>query len=717
MKRLSHATLVFVLALFLLPSFSSFPKEKPALGVSGQEAAAYVKVLTSDDFQGRRSGLPGGLKASQWIADQFKKWGLEPAGSNGYFQDFKKPVFQVEEAALAIDNGKKKRTFAYDDEWRIQQYSGSAAVRGELVFAGYGIVSDKDKWNEYEGLSLKDKVVLMIGYGAPSFLAAKIGIEGMPEAKIETASKLGAKAIIFVDPPGDIFQSMRYSFPSFVMIPKEKYKPDMVLAGANENVTKFIFRESGIDLRTRVQRLEREQKPASAALGVTVELAAKTTNIPEGPMRNVLAKIQGTDKALKNQYVIVGAHLDHLGYSPEGEVYPGADDNASGTAVIMEVARVMKVNKIKPRRTIIFALWDGEEQGLFGSLYYCDNPIYPLDKTIVNLNLDMVGHGDGKLSFRGIYYGPEIWDILKASLPQDVVKDIVTSRGGPGGSDHTPFLAKGVPGFFLQTAGDHYGRHNVGDKFDLIDPVLLEKAAVFTQDSLSILADKQGFVIPPYREELDILKSSTIVGLKPWDMSELVEKAAAVDFFDLDFALVSVPGDSPLALARGLVELAGKVKSAKNIVLYQPPSPNQMPMRTGGDKITIFPGLTDLSRLGGELSLLKLMAKSGLGYVMVKDGDIKDTPEFKELVRDCNEEGVLLIFKTSDPLKIKSILGLGTRPSLLIAEKLEGDILNSLKEKRWRVALGWPQGLPIEDFQKRLEGVRQAMAPDLVLSL
>jgi hypothetical protein len=715
MKRIPGICLAAIFGICLSLTLPDHGSSQTQAAVSGKNASEYVRVLTAPDFQARKGGLEGGLKASAWIADQFKAWGLEPAGPNGYFQDFKKPVFHVRSAALSIDQGQTKRTFAYDEEWRVQEFSGSGDIRGELVFAGYGVVLEKENWDEFEGLVIKDKIVLFIGYGSPSFLAEKAGSEALPEAKIARAYELGARAVIMVNAPRDILSSLnRYPFPAMVMMTKEKYKPDMVVAGINDDVVKFIFRDSGIDLWTRVQRMEREKKPASESLGIQAELKVETTHLPEAPLRNVLAKIEGNDRLLKDEFIVVGAHMDGLGLSPESALNPGADDNASGTAVVMEVARAMKAARARPKRTVVFALWDGEEQGLWGSIHYCQNPAFPLDKTMVNLNLDMVGNGDGRLHFRGIYYAPEIWEMLKTGLPSDIIKGVVPARGGPGGSDHTPFLAKGIPGFFIQTMGDHYGRHDVGDKFELVDPTLLEKAGVFVRASLGVLTETKGLKAQPGREEFNILRSATIVDLNPRDAGELVKNAAAVDFFDLDFALVSLAGESPLDLAKNLFETTASVRASKNVVFYQPPSLGQLSQRFG-EKIGVLAGITDIGRLAGHDFVLKMMGRSGLGFVVVRDKDFAEGAVLERLIKAANEEGVLVIARLGDVDNIKKILATSLRSGLLVIDNLDAEIIKALKQKRWRLAPEWKSGMNPENYAAKFQSAVKELGPSGIL--
>ena len=715
MKRIASICSAAIFGICLALALPDRGSSQAQAGVSGKNAAEYVRVLTAPDFQARKGGLEGGLKASAWIADQFKAWGLAPAGPNGFFQDFKKPVFHVRSASLSVDQGKKNRTFAYGEEWQVQELSGSGDIRGELVFAGYGVVMEKDNWNEFDGLSIKDNIVLFIGYGSPAFLAGKAGPEALPEAKIARAYELGARAVIMANAPRDVLSSLnRYPFPAMAMLAQEKYKPDMVVAGINDDVVKYIFRDSGIDLWTRVQKMEREKKPASMGLGIQAELKAETIFKPEAPLRNVLAKIEGNDRLLKNEFIVVGAHMDGLGLSPENALNPGADDNASGTAVVMEVARAMKAAKAKPKRTVIFALWDGEEQGLWGSIYYSQNPAFPLDKTMVNLNLDMVGNGDGRLHFRGIYYAPEIWEMLKTGLPSDIIKDVVPARGGPGGSDHTPFLARGIPGFFIQTMGDHYGRHDVGDKFELVDPALLEKSGNFVKASLGILTETKGLKALPGREEMNILRSATIVDLNPRDAGELVKAAAPVDFFDLDFTLISIAGESPLELAKNLPGTTSAVRISKNVVFYQPPSLGQLSQRFG-EKIGVLAGITDIGKLAGHDFLLKLMGRSGLGFVVVRDKDFAESAVLERFIKVANEEGILVIARLGDAENLKKILAMSQRPGLLVADNPDAENFKGLKQKRWRFAPEWKAGMKAEDYAAKFQSAVKELGPSVVL--
>lgn len=691
--------------IFLLLLGLSFSEEK----FSGHKILEHIKILASNDFQGRKSGLSGGEKASAWIAEKFKEWGLSPAGKNGYFQDFENPFFNVDgDVLLRIDNFKIKRTFIYEDDWRVISNSGSGKVIGELVFAGYGIVSEKNRWNEYENVSVKDKIVLVVN-GNPPFLEGKVDEEAQVGSKVENAYKNGAKGIIFVYKPGETPQRVRLS------IPPEKYRKDFIAIFATENVLNFIFSESPTEFRYLMQVIDRDRKISSIPLRVKVEISAKTTFDPKRKMRNVIAKIDGVDPVLKNEFVIIGAHMDHLGISPTGEVYNGANDNASGTAVVMEIARVMKANSLKPKRTILFALWGGEEQGLLGSRYYSEHPVYPIEKTVAYFNLDMVGHGDGRINFPGIYYGPEIWEILKRKLPEEIKKDLNPSRGGPGGSDHTSFLLKGVPGFGIMTSGYHFKYHHTRDDVDLIKPEILEKVANFLYASLKIVADEENLKIPEMREELYILRSSTVAGFIEKSISQLIEDTKGLEFFDLDLGFLPVMGSSISEITINLADIFEKFERSPKISILTSPSQYQANSRMG--KLSLLLGIDDLKGILKDLKALKILAKGGLGYVVINDGDFEDLSGLKNAIKVFNEAGLLVMIKASDSDVIKTALETSSKPGIILSQNIEIEIQKLAKEKKWKAGIVWKEKTSPEEFITQIENLKDNLGYENLLIL
>jgi hypothetical protein len=233
----------------------------------------------------------------------------------------------------------------------------------------------------------------------------------------------------------------------------------------------FAARFAG--LRTDIKA----KKARSSVTGVTASLKGYDTATRYGEPyknnigRNVIAKIEGSDTALKAQYVIAGGHLDHTGMT-NGVVFNGADDNASGAATTMEIARALAAAKVQPKRTLIFALWTGEEQGLIGSQYYADNPTdgVSMEKTAAYFNMDMVGLGD-RIGAPGALNFPQIFEVIMKDQDPEIAKKVDPSQAGPGGSDYSAFMEKGIEALGLMTSGrgGHPDYHDSGD-----DPAKME---------------------------------------------------------------------------------------------------------------------------------------------------------------------------------------------------------------------------------------------------
>ncbi len=469
----------------------------------------------------------------------------------------------------------------------------------------------------------------------------------------------------------------------------------------------FIFSEVPTDFRYLVQIIDRERRVASTSLPVRVEISAKTTVDLKRKMRNVIAKIDGVEPILKNEYVIIGAHMDHLGISPTGEVYNGANDNASGTAVVMEIARIMKAENIKPKRTIVFALWAGEEQGLLGSRYYSDHPLFHIEKTVAYFNLDMVGHGDGRINFPGIYYGPEIWNVLKQKLPEEIRKDINASRGGPGGSDHTSFLMKGVPGFGIMTSGYHFKYHQTRDDLDLIKPEILEKVANFLYNALKIISNEESLKIPDLREELYIFRSSTVAGFLEKDLSAIMDESRSVEFFDLDIGFLPLKGNSINEILNLLADTTEKIEQSRNISILTSPSQFQTNSRMG--RLSILLGIEDIKGISKDLRILKLLSKGGLGYVVLKDKDFENSQELKKGIKILNDSGILIFVKSSTSDYLKEVIEVSTKPGIILSSSFEPEIQKLMKEKKWKAGIPWKKEQSPEEFLKVLDALKDGL--------
>jgi len=710
-----------LLAVFIIfsPGLTKDKKTTP-YSFDGKAAWTYIKDLSTDEMGGRRSGQPSGVWGEEYIASKFREWGLEPAGDGGtYFQNFTIEHRHIEEGVkFEIVTEKTRRDFYYGEDWRVQRYSGSGHFTAEIVFVGYGIHAPDKEFDEYTGLDVEGKVV-MFATGSPQKLAKKLGDAADTKNKIEAAQKLGARAIIVFRPAPS--QSRFYG----ISMEKELYDPDFVILSIEDNVTDFIFKDLKTETRYLFREIDEKGKPQSFETGVKAFISLNSYFDEKRPTRNVLAKIMGSDKTLKDEYVIIGGHMDHLGISPLGDVYNGANDNASGTAVAMEIARVMKLNKAKPKRTVIFAGWAGEEQGLLGSRYYCDHPPYPIEKTIAYINMDMVGHGSGNVLFRGEYYSPEVWKLLEEKIPKEILDYAKPGRGGPGGSDHTPFLGKGVPAYAVMTEGYHFKYHRPGDDVDLIKPEILKKVGDLVYASVETLASEPGDLILPMRRETYYLKYQDLTNFKFELLGHVIEKHgdAKDSHVDLQMAVVEekegLAGDElRVDIINTLFDMTEEMKKFKGLALYLPSGSVSMNSRQG--RTTVMLGLKGINSFRDNPKWARVLAE-GLHFAVADDlsflfGEGGLTEEGKTFLKEVNSSGLLLLVKGLDTAQTKILLEESRKPVVFLEKELpDREILELIKEKEY--ALGLILGADEEPaaYVRKLDEAKEAIGTSCLM--
>lgn len=716
MKRIIGLLLVF----FLLIS-PSLAKDKK-VEFDAQAAWSYIKDLAADFMQGRKSGQPGGVMGEEYIASKFKEWGLEPAGDNGtYFQNFTIEHRNIGEGvAFEIITDKARRDFYYGEDWRVQRYSGSGHFTAEIVFVGYGIHAPKEEYDEYAGVDVKGKVVLF-ATSAPQRLQKKLGDAVNMDKRVEAAQKLGACGILAFRPSTST-QSRYFR----MSVDKKLYKPDFVMLSVEGKVTDFIFKDLKTDLRSVFRKMSKTSKPVSFETGEKIFVSVDAIFDEKRATRNVLAKISGTDKKLKDEYIIIGAHMDHLGIGPMGDVYNGANDNASGSAVVMEIARVMKLNRAKPKRTVIFATWAGEEQGLLGSRYYADHPTHPIEKAITNINLDMVGFGSGKLSFGGIYYAPHVWKVLRENLPKEMLDFVKHGRGGPGGSDHTPFLEKGVPAFFGITEDSFLKYHRPGDDSDLIQPELLKKTGDFVHTAVKLLAsDPQNFILPR-RQENYYLKYQSLVNYKLSPINNVIANHGDTKDSHVDLQLSVVEEKEGLSgdelridIINNLFDVQEKIKKTKGLSLYSSSSSLAMGARLG--KTTVITGLKGLNSFCDDLRWAQVLAKQGLYFVVAEDpGFLFDekglNEEGKKIVKAVNTSGLLLCVKGANASQAKALLEGSKKPLVFFEKDLpDKDVLDLIKKKESAIGLILTADADPAAYFKKMDEVKEAIGTQYLM--
>jgi Peptidase family M28/PDZ domain/PA domain len=437
-----------------------------------------IKTLAAPDMEGRGAGTKGLEKASKYLEHRYKSLGLQPAGTNGYLQ----PLTVTTGAKLKSDNsltediGGRKQALALNQDFVPANFSSSGTFAGPVVFAGYGASADEFQYDDYAGVDVKDKIVLVLRY-EPEIFAEKSGHQGLTQhsqlvTKAINARNHGAKAIVFVN--GKLNQGEEDLLMRFGSISGPQDVGVMLLQVKN-GVAEGWFQAAGKSLAEVQQQINHLGKPASFAFPPTLQLALKIDiEATHARVDNVLAYLPGKT----DQYIIIGAHYDHLGYgdsnslapSQIGQIHPGADDNASGTAGVLELARLFAPMKGKLDRGILFASFSGEELGLLGSAEWVKDPTLPLDKCIAMLNMDMIGRiKDNKVYIGGVGTG----STFKATLEQAQKEShsdfkFEYSQGGYSASDHTSFVAKKIPVLFF-FSGLHSDYHKPSDTWDKIN--------------------------------------------------------------------------------------------------------------------------------------------------------------------------------------------------------------------------------------------------------
>ncbi|MGH7356088.1 MAG: M28 family peptidase [Candidatus Rokuibacteriota bacterium] len=442
-----------LVVLLLLPAALASSVAAPRVAwtpPSAAELQALVEALTTPEMDGRRSGTPGGERAARQIAAWLAAAGLRPGGDDGgFFQSF--PVGSVTRVGPASSleaTAPARRAFEAGREWTPHGGSLVAAVEGPVVFVGYGVEAPDLAWDDYAGTDARGAVVIALD-GTPPHLGAR---RFTRLDRLILARRHGAAALLFV---ADTLPQ-----------PSATAAPVALVSGTVTRATAdALLAPAGIDTATLAARIASRRAPASLVTAARARVSALLARETVTGL-NVIGVIPGTDAVLAREALVLGAHYDHLG-RVGGAVHPGADDNASGTAVVVGLARALAAAG-GGARTMVVALFGGEELGLLGSSHHVQRPTVPLDRTVAMLNFDMVGRlRDGRLMIGGVESADRLRELVtRAAGAEGLRPDLRPSPYGP--SDHARFYTAGVPVLFFFT-GRHDDYHRPTDTADLIN--------------------------------------------------------------------------------------------------------------------------------------------------------------------------------------------------------------------------------------------------------
>jgi Zn-dependent M28 family amino/carboxypeptidase len=460
-------------------------------GIKPGQILEHIKVLSSDDFEGRGPGTAGEDKTVAYLTAQFQKMGIKPGNPDGTFvQNVPLVGFQARQVTGAFEAGGRTIGLTFPNDFVAVSRRLAEEVKVEksdVVFVGYGVVAPEYGWDDYKGLDVRGKTLIMLVNDPavpdpkdPSkldpalFKGRAMTYYGRWTYKYEIASEKGAAAAILVHetgPAGYPFEVVKgsWSRENFdITQPQSGQTPGRVAVEGwiTLDKAKELFQAAGRDFdKLKQAATRRDFRPE--LLGGTARFSV-TNALREVKSRNVIARIEGTDPTLKNEMVIYTAHWDHLGRDPAlqgDQIYNGAADNASGVAAVLEIAHAFSQVKPPPKRSILFLAVTAEEKGLLGAKYYATHPLYPLERTLADINLDVINLWGPTSDIISIGMGNSTLDDLLVEIAQargrTVAPDADPEKGYYFRSDHFEFAKQGVPA--LDPKG---GRQYVGKSAD-----------------------------------------------------------------------------------------------------------------------------------------------------------------------------------------------------------------------------------------------------------
>ena len=583
---------------FLLLGLTALGDSRKPVTITEALIAPHLQYLAGDECQGRRTGEKGNELAARYIAAHFRHVGLVPLGTSkqrdvsaklngsGYFQPFLFTAGSARGKGNALEakvNGKLRR-YRLGRDFEPSTATATAKVEGDVLFAGFG--NRNAARDDYAGVDAKGKVVLVLA--DPEEPGQRPRFRGMQfQRKVQNARDAGAAALLVAladDKAAPQFNAD--ARPSDAGIPVLSVRRALAaewLAAAGKNMDEVV---KGL-----------AEEPKAFPLPVQATVAAEVQRRDE-PTANIIGMLPGSDPELSKEYVVIGAHMDHLGWGGPGSlnaggepaIHHGADDNASGTAGVMALAEYFASQPTAPKRSLVFMAFSGEELGLLGSVHYTKNPIVPLEKTVAMLNMDMIGRmQNNRLSVIGVGTSP-VWNGLLDEVNAKASFQLAKSNAGFGGSDHQSFYRVKVPVLFFFT-GTHPDYHRPSDTFDKIALTDMTRVVQMVADIAERVAND------PKRPEFTEMAAERSEGARP------MRRGASLGImpeYSADVTGVPVGGLRPGGPAEKAGIRVGDVvvrigdKSVRNIEEYmaaladrKPGEKVEVTVRRGGSEITV----------------------------------------------------------------------------------------------------------------------------------
>ncbi len=477
--------------------------------ITASDLESHVFFLSSTLLKGRKNGEPGLEIAAQYLASQAKLAGLKPANGNSYFQAYSliSKSIDPEKTSIKIISGKQDSVVIKKPVFQLVPTGPSDfKFEGDVVFAGYGLKIDKYKYNDFENIKTEGKILLVMTRAPSSPDGKKFLFEGTPwnsfsslQVKLSTLLYTRAKAILFVLDPKSGFSSLDEQYPDYAaqmgttMSMKSEKKQSFDFPGMpkimfiDRSVADELLRGTGKNLEDLQNNIDSDLRSNSFLIENITLAINEVSMTTEVTLNNISGYVEGSDPILKNELLVFSGHYDHIGGSGD-LVNPGADDDASGCAALLSMAKAFASMEKKPLRSVLFLWVSGEEIGLYGSKSYVNNPLFPLEKTVADLNMDMIGRvkeaadstsetpmtGQNQVFVITDNQSKELVDIAN-QIDKKSVLDFDYSLSGRdhplqlfARSDHYNFVVKDIPVLFFST-GLHSDYHTPKDVIGKLD--------------------------------------------------------------------------------------------------------------------------------------------------------------------------------------------------------------------------------------------------------
>jgi len=467
-SSISALLMLFISCVCLKSIAQELPKK---YDVDGKYMMEIISDLASKEYSGRLPGSEGYNKAATYIAEQFRKHRIKPIDKDSYFQYFNVENNEIQSPLKLqmISNDGNNTEFKPGKDFVCRGFTGRGVDTADVVFCGYGISLPKQGYDDYAEMNVKGKIVILFKDN-PTWKFKTEWPSSIPRYKAMIAAQYGAVGVMLVSSK---YNASRQPIGSIATGTMNQHNLETTSIHITPEVANNFLKQKGYNIDQLQSIIDSTKKPFSLDLGIKAYTEIHTKYTQQKPTMNVVGMLEGNDSILKKEYLIIGAHLDHVGSQGNDLYFPGANDNASGVAAVLQMAKLFSENRYLLKRSVIFVLFANEEQGLKGSWHYINNPLAPLENTVAMINLDCIGFGDSIQVGNG-KSAPLLWQLAR-NLDKENDKMMIEATWNGGGADATPFYDKNIPALYFVGSNSYSHLHLPSDTPETINNALLKK--------------------------------------------------------------------------------------------------------------------------------------------------------------------------------------------------------------------------------------------------